>query len=277
MTLVVAALVGIVPNLAGAATTSSAPYRHSTVVWASYAASVACARAWISAPPRWLPASGVGVAGGSAQARSCPSNAPGGPIDSVAVWGASWYVTVPLRMPVNASTAWVNASWGLRWTETNSLLLVHLCGGRLVAGSSFGFLDCHLSASVSMELLSAVVDVTANRAYGSSSVLYPSLYNYSSESKLVSCTPACTHTITSAGTSGTRNGSSNFTYRFAVATPNATHAWELVTYFLTDGFAQVETSSLNFTRVALASGSADASINFGTGSNGVDLTRVVVA
>lgn len=128
-----------------------------------------------------------------------------------------------------------------------------------------------------MELLSLVADATAGRYYGSSSALFPSLYNYSSQSKLVSCAPTCTHSLTTTGASVARNGSSTFTYRFAIGAPNATHSWELVTYFLTTGFAQVDTSSLNFTRVAPAAGSALASIDFGSGPNAVDLTQVIIA
>lgn len=228
----------------------------------------------LTGPVAWHPSTGRLSVAESSRAGTCRSLLTAGSgASSSARSEAGWYLLVPVHVRNTTSNETVRAAWNISWSSIESYTMFNLCRGTLAAGASYGYLQCSVAASVSFYLLGYLYDATTGTFYFSS-VIFPSVFNFSFESRSTVCAPACHTTRGSAPAVNGSVGSLRNTFRFDLVHPNATHLWELYFVGLVSTFASVSTIYENFTGVVPLNATARSSLDLATGGRGAWLTAV---
>jgi hypothetical protein len=187
-----------------------------------------CGKATVTSYSKWSPTTGVGVFGGTANAKSaCKKLGSVGGQGSGGVYG-SWYLTIPVTLP--SGTHSVQPNWTIAYTATERMVITKLCPAPVLSSTGYGTSYCRANAGFDFYFYTDLVDQT-NGSYFNAGNYFPGAYNSSFQYNDTYCSSGtCRSYNYSSGTPASVSATVPFVW-YINGTFNGSHQYNLYVNF----------------------------------------------
>jgi len=231
------------------ASTISPPFTGATANTGTSWNSNGCGAGKVTAYTKWSPATGVGVFGGVASAKSACKR-----LGSVGGGGGgnvqgNWYLTIPLTLP--SGTHSVQPNWTIAYAAAERLLVTKPCPPVVLSSTGYGNSYCSVSAQFDLNMYADLVDQTNGSYFGTSNYFY-GIYNYSDQYNDTYCySGTCHYYNSSYGSPASLSATLPFVW-FINGTFNGSHKYNLYLNFWANMYANAQGYGSSIAMASLA-------------------------